>query len=155
VKGLEAQQLSALRKIAAQGVRWKHPSHAPSLSSLFSLSFGGEVETDGNCLFNASLKAMEIHGLSPRELRLKTVEKFTRDYESSSSNHNNSGDGDNSTRALDRDAVDSLIRNLYCPDLSSGWGIHVVQEIKLIAKKSGREALDSAIAELEQSGMPR
>ncbi|CDP13373.1 unnamed protein product [Coffea canephora] len=44
---------------------------------------------------------------------------------------------------------------MYSPDLKSGWGIHVVQEIKLLAKKEDRLGLDSAINELLQLGMQR
>ncbi|GAB4828574.1 hypothetical protein Ancab_018234 [Ancistrocladus abbreviatus] len=51
--------------------------------------------------------------------------------------------------------TESAIRHMYAPDLKSGWGIHLVQEVKLLAKKADRESLDSAIDELVNLGMRR
>ena len=48
-----------------------------------------------------------------------------------------------------------MIKNLYSPDLESGWGIHLVQEVKLLAKKSDRQILDDAIRQLTDRGMLR
>jgi hypothetical protein len=44
---------------------------------------------------------------------------------------------------------------MYSPDLKNGWGIHVVQEVKLLANKEDRGSLDSAIEELVLLGMQR
>eukprot|EP00850_Spirogloea_muscicola_P007531 SM000038S14344 [mRNA] locus=s38:330883:332218:- [translate_table: standard] len=49
--------------------------------------------------------------------------------------------------------MDSAVRNLYSPDVAAGWGVHVVQEVKLLARKAERAAMDSAIREMEQAGM--
>ncbi|OAY75476.1 hypothetical protein ACMD2_10483 [Ananas comosus] len=51
--------------------------------------------------------------------------------------------------------VDAAIRHLYSPDLKAGWGIHVVQEVKLLARKEDREGLDAAIQELVDVGVLR
>ncbi|XP_020111037.1 uncharacterized protein LOC109726016 [Ananas comosus] len=94
----------------------------------FRLEHGGDVEADGNCLFTAARKAMvgaKVGG--PRELRQRTV----------------------------RGIVDAAIRHLYSPDLKAGWGIHVVQEVKLLARKEDREGLDAAIQELVDVGVLR
>lgn len=56
---------------------------------------------------------------------------------------------------VEREAIDDAIRHMYSPDLKNGWGIHVVQEVKLLAKKEDRFALDSAIDELVHLGMQR
>lgn len=55
----------------------------------------------------------------------------------------------------ERAAIEEAIKHMYAPDLKGGWGIHVVQELKLLAKKLDRLALDSAIDELVQFGMQR
>lgn len=137
VVGLQAQQRRALQKITSKGVFWKHPNKA--ISSVFTLQHGGDVEADGNCLFTAFQKAMMLQ-TSPQEVRNRTVRRFTSDYKSN---------------AHQQQATDSMIKNLYFPDLSAGWGVHVVQEIKLLARKSDREAVDTAIQELVQAGMIR
>ena len=56
---------------------------------------------------------------------------------------------------VEKEAIAEAIRHMYSPDLKSGWGIHIVQEEKLLAKKDERESLDSAIDELMQIGMQR
>ncbi|RYR60152.1 hypothetical protein Ahy_A04g017238 isoform B [Arachis hypogaea] len=95
VIGLEDQQRRHLQRLHAKGVLWKPPpedeeddddsssssSSSPSSSSLrsvvFRLSHGGEVSSDGNCLFTASRKAMlggdDDGGFDVRELRRRTV----------------------------------------------------------------------------------
>eukprot|EP00249_Psilotum_nudum_P018530 c26853_g1_i1 orf=597-1658(-) len=137
VAGLEAQQRQALQKIVSKGVFWKHPTKA--LWGVFTLHHGGEVEADGNCLFTASKRAMCLQ-LSPQGIRTRTVHRFINDYNAAISSQL---------------AINSMIRNLYCPDLATGWGVHVVQEIKLLAKKAEREALDTAIEQLVLLGMIR
>ncbi|TKY64930.1 hypothetical protein E2542_SST07781 [Spatholobus suberectus] len=76
-----------------------------------------------------------------RELRRRTVARFSEDFGSASFE--------------EREAIDDAIRHMYSPDLKNGWGIHVVQEVKLLAKKEDRFALDSAIDELVHLGMQR
>ncbi|CAA6664037.1 unnamed protein product [Spirodela intermedia] len=97
-----------------------------ALGTTFRLSHGGDVEADGNCLFTASRTAMGLSKVGARELRQRTKE-----------------------------AVDAAIRHLYSPDLKAGWGIHVVQEVKLLAMKADREILDTAIQELLDLGLQR
>eukprot|EP00250_Pteridium_aquilinum_P015805 c22771_g1_i1 orf=1588-2724(+) len=138
VPGLETQQIQALLKLAAKGVFWKHPCKATSC--VFTLHHGGDVEADGNCLFSAAQKAMSLQEESPQAVRKKTVQRFLRDY----------GDG-----VLQKVATDQAIKHLYSPDLSAGWGVHVVQEVKLLAKKEEREAMDTAVEELMQCSVSR
>ncbi|KAK7273123.1 hypothetical protein RIF29_14169 [Crotalaria pallida] len=156
VVGLEDQQRRHLQRLHAKGVLWKPPpapeeaaegdsdssSSAPkSLRSVvFRLSHGGEVSSDGNCLFTASRKAMG-EAVEARELRRRTVARFLEDF--------------GSVGLEEREAIDDAIRHMYSPDLKNGWGIHVVQEVKLLAKKEDRFSLDSAIDELIHFGMQR
>ncbi|KAG6425517.1 hypothetical protein SASPL_115958 [Salvia splendens] len=139
VPGLEDQQKRHLTRLYTKGVLWKHPEDK-SLNIVFRLVHGGEVEADGNCLFTAARKSMGID-CAARDLRLRTVKRFVEDL----------GSVDEETRRF----IESAIRNMYAPDLKSGWGIHVVQEVKMLAKKEDREKLDSAIDELVQLGMQR
>ncbi|CAL5421082.1 unnamed protein product [Camellia sinensis] len=143
VSGLEDQQKSHLRRLHAKGVLWKHPGDESS-SVVFRLSHGGDVEADGNCLFTASQKAMGSTAakIDPKELRRRTARRFLEDLGSVVSVEETS-------------AIDDAIKHMYSPDLKSGWGIHVVQEVKLLAKKEDREGLDSAIDELVNLGMQR
>lgn len=139
VPGLEDQQKRHLTRLYTKGVLWKHPEDK-NLNIVFRLVHGGEVEADGNCLFTAARKSMSVEAAA-RELRLRTVKRFVEDL----------GSVDEDTRRF----IESAIRHMYSPDLKSGWGIHVVQEVKLLAKKEDREVLDSAIDELVQLGMHR
>ncbi|CAN6865352.1 unnamed protein product [Brassica oleracea] len=143
VSGLEEQQRRHLRRLHAKGVLWKHPGREESSSPpvVFRLSHGGEVSSDGNCLFTASQKAMEARVVDARDLRRRAVRRFLEDFGSAGEE--------------EKEAVREAIRHMYSPDLKTGWGIHIVQEEKLLAKKEERESLDSAIDELVQIGMQR
>nr|XP_010913004.1 uncharacterized protein LOC105038799 [Elaeis guineensis] len=143
VPGLEEQQRRHLEKIHARGVFWRNPQDASTPGTVFRLEHGGEVESDGNCLFSAARRAMgaAAKGMGPRELRQRTVQRFQEDHRSAE------GEA--------REAVDAAIRHLYSPDLKSGWGIHVVQEVKLLARKVDREEMDAAIQELVDLGLRR
>ena len=79
--------------------------------------------------------------IDARELRRRTVRRFLTDLGSLSCD--------------ERSEIDSAIKHMYSPDLKSGWGVHVVQEVKLLAKKQDRDGLDSAIDELVHLGMQR
>ena len=138
VLGLEDQQRRHLSRLHAKGVLWKHPQDDRSV--VFRLSHGGEVSADGNCLFTASEKAA-AREIDARELRRRTVRRFLEDFGSST--------------AEEAEVINDAIRHMYAPDLRNGWGIHVVQEVKLLAKKEERLALDSAIDELVHLGMQR
>ncbi|KAJ6842527.1 uncharacterized protein M6B38_301590 [Iris pallida] len=140
VTGLEDQQRRRLERIHERGVFWKNPDSGTDAGTAFRLFHGGNVEADGNCLFTAAMRSMEA-AETARELRRRTVGRFLEDH--------GSDDGPG------RDAVDAAIKNLYSPDLKAGWGIHVVQEVKLLAKKSDREVLDAAIQELVDLGLQR
>ncbi|KAL4192227.1 hypothetical protein AMTRI_Chr06g171270 [Amborella trichopoda] len=135
--GLEDEQKRSLQKLCTKGVLWKHPTNQSS--SLFLLFHGGDVQADGNCLFSASKAAMEVR-VEPNELRKRTVVRFLQDYES---------------EGLHRGFIDGAIRNMYSPDLLAGWGVHLVQEVKLLARKDQREGLDAAISELVALGLQR
>ncbi|KAM3202731.1 hypothetical protein P3L10_030356 [Capsicum annuum] len=141
VSALEEQQRKHLIKIQSKGVLWKNPRDQ-SVSMVFRLSYGGEVEADGNCLFTACAKSMGLATVSyARDLRRRTVRRFLEDLGSASNE--------------DKEVIGSAIKHMYSPDLKSGWGIHVVQELKLLANKDDRQVLDSAITELVQLGMER
>ncbi|KAL8121398.1 uncharacterized protein LOC141659063 [Apium graveolens] len=141
VSGLEDQQKRNLERLQTKGVLWKHPIDQTLDSIVFRLSHGGDVEADGNCLFTASRKAMGLKEIDAKELRRRTVKRFVEDLGDLSKN--------------ERDLIDDAIRHMYCPDLKCGWGIHVVQELKLLAKKQDRNDLDLAIDELLNLGMQR
>lgn len=143
VLGLEDQQRRHLQRLQSKGVLWKPPGDDPSStlrSVVFRLSHGGEVSADGNCLFTASQKAMG-GDIDARDLRKRTVSRFLEDL--------------GSVSFQEREGINDAIRHMYSPDLKSGWGVHVVQEVKLLAGKVDRLALDSAIAELVQLGIQR
>lgn len=104
------------------------------------------MDADGNCLFSAveraamwGLREGEFGGA--KEVRRRTVQIFEEDF--------------GSAEKEEREKVEVVIRNLYSPDLRNGWGIHIVQEVKLLAKKSDRQILDDAILELLNLGMLR
>ena len=99
------------------------------------------MEADGNCLFTASQKAMGLTAIDARDLLRRTVKRFLEDL--------------GCVSGMEREGIEEAIKHMYSPDLKSGWGIHVVQEVKLLAKKVDREALDSAINELVNLGMQR
>ncbi|XP_050208249.1 uncharacterized protein LOC126657583 [Mercurialis annua] len=143
VIGLEEQQKRHLQKLHAKGVLWKQPNNgeSPPRSVVFRLSHGGEVSSDGNCLFTASQRAMMAREIDARDLRRRTVQRFTEDY--------------GSATEKEKETINEAIKHMYSPDLKNGWGIHVVQELKLLAAKSDRVALDSSIEELVQIGMQR
>ena len=144
VSGLQDQQRRHLQRIHQKGVLWKHPdgesSPAAAKSVVFRLSHGGDVDPDGNCLFTASKKAMRCE-IDARELRRRTVKRFLEDLGSLSS--------------VERESANDAIKHMYSPDLRSGWGIHVIQEVKLLARKEDREGLDAAVGELLDLGMQR
>lgn len=142
VTGLEDQQRLHLEQIYERGVFWRNPEDPSSVGTAFRLAHGGDVDSDGNCLFTAAMKAMgSAKAVEARELRRRTVERFVVDF--------GSDDG------LGRNAVDEAIRHLYSPELRAGWGIHVVQEVKLLARKADRGGLDLAIQELVDLGIQR
>ncbi|CAA2997386.1 Hypothetical predicted protein [Olea europaea subsp. europaea] len=143
VSGLEDQQKKHLTRLYNKGVLWKHPEDK-SLSVVFKLSYGGEVEADGNCLFTAARRSMGgdvAATATARELRMRSVRRFVEDLAAA----------DEETKGV----IESAIRHMYAPDLKSGWGIHVVQEVKMLTNKQDREGLDSSINELVQIGMQR
>ncbi|RVW84100.1 hypothetical protein CK203_040601 [Vitis vinifera] len=65
--------------------------------------------------------------IDARELRRRTVKRFLEDLGSLSS--------------VERESANDAIKHMYSPDLRSGWGIHVIQEVKLLARKEDREGL--------------
>lgn len=137
VAGLEPQQRTSLRKLHTKGVLWKNPADQTQ-SVVFRLSHGGDVPADGNCLFTAAERGL---GVPAPELRRRAVRWFEQDF------------GGVSER--ERGVIESAIRNMYTPEVGSGWGVHVVQELKMLARKGDRVGLDSAIDELVQIGMLR
>ncbi|KAF8040934.1 hypothetical protein BT93_B2990 [Corymbia citriodora subsp. variegata] len=145
VAGLEDQQRRRLQRLRSKGVLWRHPQDKEAPPVVFYLSHGGEVSADGNCLFTASLRATTggtaARGGDARDLRRRVVGRFLESL--------------GSAPGEEKEMVEGAIRHMYLPDLKSGWGVHVVQEVKLLAKKEDRVALDSAIEELAQLGMQR
>lgn len=156
VSGLEDQQKRHLTRLHHKGVLWKPPGYNNSNTNgdgngdddvegvVFRLSHGGDVEADGNCLFTASQRAMGLSKgkVDGRELRRRTVRRFLEERESSVGEE-------------EREAIDAAIKHMYYPDLRCGWGVHVVQEVKMLARKEDREGLDKAIEELVDLGMQR
>ncbi|GLJ55257.1 hypothetical protein SUGI_1185840 [Cryptomeria japonica] len=139
VKGLADQQRRALMRLSSRGVYWKHPSKSSSVSALYTLFHGGDVEADGNCLFTAALKAMRLK-YTPQDLRKRVVKRFREDYERG---------------VCLKEETDLVIKHLYAADLNDGWGVHIVQEVKLLAVKADREALDESISDLVRVGVSR
>lgn len=142
VAGLEDQQRKTLSKLQSKGVLWKHPGPGQG-PVVFKLSHGGDVEADGNCLFSAVERAAtsEPRGGGVRELRRVTVKRFEEEFEK--------GEGE------EREKIEKIIKNMYNPDVKNGWGVNIVQEVKLLAKKSDRNVLDDAILQLLNIGMIR
>ncbi|XP_059316494.1 uncharacterized protein LOC132067315 [Lycium ferocissimum] len=142
VSSLEDQQKKHLIKIQSKGVLWKHPLDQ-NRSLVFRLSHGGEVESDGNCLFTACGKSIGLTKTVSyaKDLRKRSVKRFLEDLGCVSNE--------------EKEMIENAIKNMYCPDMKCGWGIHVVQEMKMLAKKDDRENLDLAINELVQLGMQR
>ncbi|WOL12859.1 hypothetical protein Cni_G21627 [Canna indica] len=141
VSGLDEQLWRRLEMIRERGVFWKNPRDAEVPGVAFRLDHGGDVEADGNCLFTAVGRAIGSRGVEVRELRQRAVRRFLEDYGSS--------DGS------EKEAVVVAIRHLYSSDLNSGWGVHVVPAVKLLAKKADRESLDAAIQDLVDLGLQR
>eukprot|EP00252_Welwitschia_mirabilis_P026026 TRINITY_DN8338_c0_g2_i2.p1 TRINITY_DN8338_c0_g2~~TRINITY_DN8338_c0_g2_i2.p1 ORF type:complete len:299 (-),score=38.07 TRINITY_DN8338_c0_g2_i2:475-1371(-) len=139
VNGLTEEQKKALSRLSSRGVYWKHPSEA--FSSLFFLYHGGDVEADGNCLFSAAQRALRLSQGSARDLRIRVVQRFLERYDSLS--------------FAERENVDRAVKHLYSPDLQAGWGVHFLQEVKLLASKSDRATLDGLIEDLVRVGMER
>ncbi|KAH9627241.1 hypothetical protein KSS87_018517 [Heliosperma pusillum] len=140
VTGLEDQQRRNLSRLQAKGVLWKHPQDKSLSPLVFRLSHGGDVDSDGNCLFTAAERAM-LGVASAAELRRRTVSRFQEDF--------------GNAEKEERDGVESAIKNMYSPDLKYGWGVHVVQEVKLLLNKSDRHLVDDAILQLLNLGMLR
>ena len=140
VSGLDSIQRTALNAVASRGVSWTH--HTSKEVIRFTLHYGGEVLGDGNCLFTSlgQLLGTGEGTVGARELREVVVRRFVKGYEA---------------EVFDRVATDQAVKHLYSPDLETGWGVHVVQELKLLAKKGDRSALDTAIEELCECGMTR
>uniref|UniRef100_A0A804N191 Gap junction beta-4 protein n=2 Tax=Zea mays TaxID=4577 RepID=A0A804N191_MAIZE len=144
VWALEDQQRRRLHRIWERGVAWKPSSPGAGEAALppvvFRLDHGGEVDADGNCLFTAARTAAAAKA-DARELRHRAVRRFAEVYAAAGED--------------DKNAVDAAVRHLYAPDLKAGWGVHVVQEIKVLVPKAQRHALDSAIQELVDLGIQR
>ncbi|XP_021312459.1 uncharacterized protein LOC8085056 isoform X1 [Sorghum bicolor] len=150
VWALEDQQRRRLHRIWERGVAWKPSSPgagealaaaaapAPAPAVVFRLDHGGEVDADGNCLFTAARTAAAAKA-DARELRHRAVRRFAEVYAAAGED--------------DKAAVDAAVRHLYAPDLKAGWGVHVVQEIKVLVPKAQRDALDAAIQELVDLGI--
>ncbi|XP_058086203.1 uncharacterized protein LOC131233497 [Magnolia sinica] len=137
VSGLQASQRRVLKTLSSRGVFWKHPSKP--IAELFLLFHGGDVGADGNCLFSSASRALRFEG-SPSDLRRRVVERFSEDYDAG---------------VFPKGETDVTIRNLYRPDLELGWGVHFVQEMKILARKRDRENLDASINDLVRVGLSR
>ncbi|CAO2828965.1 unnamed protein product [Amaranthus hypochondriacus] len=71
--GLEDQQRRNLSRLYDNGILWTHPRDR----SVPPLTHGGNVDSDGNCLFSALEKLTQCGGA--RELRRKAVKRFEHD----------------------------------------------------------------------------
>ncbi|CAO2828964.1 unnamed protein product [Amaranthus hypochondriacus] len=139
VPGLEDQQRRNLSRLYDNGILWTHPQDRSVPPVVLQLAHGGNVDSDGNCLFSALEKLTQCGGA--RELRRKAVKRFEHDL----------GLAEN----VQKQRIESVIKNLYSPDLDSGWGVHIVQEIKLLAKKSDRQIIDDVILYYANRGIIR
>ncbi|CAI5485706.1 unnamed protein product [Closterium sp. Naga37s-1] len=137
VAGLDSLQLPALQRLASHGVIWKDP--ATGSLRRFTLHYGGEVDADGNCLF-AALNRLVPHHAGAAGLRRRAVRRFMKEYEAG---------------VVERARVDAAVRHLYAPDVGVGWGVHVVQEVKLLAPRAQRNELMAAVGQLVDCGMSR
>lgn len=139
VAGLEEIQLSALTSLATRGISWKNDTDGRTVQ--LTLHFGGEVDSDGNCLFTSMNKILDNSLGSVPQSRKSVVDYFLVEYSSKS--------------VEEKFQIDQKIQNFYCPDVERGWGVHIVQEFKLLAKKSERESLERAIDDLVSCGLSR
>lgn len=141
VPALTGGQIKQMQDVATRGVLWAAPGDGKR-HAILELHYLGDVEADGNCLFTAIARCLSAEGqrCSPADVRALAVRRFLADYQGG---------------ALDRAQADLLIRNLYSPNLEAGWGVHVLQEVKLLAKRCERAAMDAAIEELVATGMGR
>lgn len=71
-------------------------------------------------------------------MRRRVVARFVQDYTSG---------------LLDKEGTDRAVAHLYVPELTTGWGVHLVQSHRLLVRKSQREALAKQIEELESTGV--
>ncbi|MQL93965.1 hypothetical protein Taro_026607 [Colocasia esculenta] len=85
------------------------------------------MEADGNCLFMALRRTMGLMKVGARELWQRTVQRFLENHVADV--------------PRDKEAVATAIWHLYSLNLKMEWEIHIVQEIKLLARKADREAL--------------
>ncbi|GLJ49324.1 hypothetical protein SUGI_1042610 [Cryptomeria japonica] len=142
VSGLEQQQRKSLGKLSTRGVYWKNPTQNACGCALLLLFHGGDVDADGNCLFAAFQKAMRMNpNVTATDLRRKTVARFLHAYESAT--------------PQEKEEIDRTIKNLYSPRLDAGWGVHLVQEHKLLAPKRDRYGLNASIQQLLQLSFVR
>ena len=58
-------------------------------------------------------------------------------------------------RYFDKEEINKDITHLYAPNLEAKWGIHVVQEVKILTRKVDHQDLDTLINELIQVIMQR
>ena len=160
---LEPSCLLALEKLSAAGLALSEAPDAP----VFSLRFGGEVPRDGSCLFAAVAQAAGLADTAA-ELRHRCVKRVVAD----------AGAG------LLPPGVEASVQSLYSPDLvrrsqpwdvrlraahshplglphvplaaqTKGWGVHWVQERRLVIKAVDLPAALQAIDELVATGMDR
>jgi len=129
---LEPSCLRALERLSSGGVALSEDAQSP----VFALSFGGEVPHDGSCLFAAVVQAAGLE-CTVAELRHRVVKRVLAD----------AGAG-----LLPRDVDSSLP---YSPDLTKGWGVHWVQERRLVVLANDLPAAAQAIDELQATGMER
>ena len=85
---------------------------------VFRLNPGREVDADGNCLFTAPRTAAAVKA-DVRELRHRAMHRIAKV-------HASAGEDDKGT-------IDTTMKHLYMLDLRTGWGFHIILEIKVLA----------------------
>ncbi|KAL2325735.1 hypothetical protein Fmac_024793 [Flemingia macrophylla] len=82
---------------------------------------GGEVSTNENNLFTTLPKALGSEIVHVYELRQRMAAWFLKDLRFMG--------------IMEKEAVHNTIRHIYSSNLMNDWGIHIVQEVNLLAKK--------------------
>lgn len=129
-EGVQAQ----LRRLSTQGVRLK--ARKGRGEETVTLAYGGPVERDGNCLFTSVARALRT-GEDGGGVRARAVARC----------------GKLRQAGLLPAGTERAIRNLYTPDVTRGWGVHLVQEQKLLLPTSVAERAGAMIAEMQSTGV--
>ena len=122
--------LESLHRLQLQGVQLEGEADV-----CYLLRYLGDVQHDGSCLFESVATALGGKE-SAQSVRKRCVDRFLALH----------ADG-----LLPKD-VDATVRGLYSPDTSVGWGVHLLQEHKMLLERTRVNEAEQAIVELEATG---